>query len=433
MTEVTGTGRSSVSSLSMVPSTPNDSTSARPRISGTMAIILGTIVSAFSVYVFQVVAGRTLGTDGFAPIGVMWTVMFLVFTVLLLPVEQYITRHLTIAGGHYEYDRSGTALVGGTILVGIVLGVGFVLANVDRFFDGVPAFALVMFVNLAGRSVLAVARGFLAGRRRFHAYGAAIAAEGAVLIALAIIVAVVHPTTLAFAVAMSLGPLAVMLFHPFSGGHREAPLASVTSQGIGFLAPLVIATGASQVVLSIGPIVVGFVGGTAAAISVFFITFTLFRGPVTSSYNLVARVLPDFTALAASGEQHRLSAWASRLGVVGLATIIVFGVSGWILGPAVVGLLYGTEFRPSAELAALGAAGVGAALIALFLNQIYIARGETGRLAVIWVIALAAAGMCLVVYQPEPAIRVGTAFLVGEVIAMGLLALVGTAAHWAER
>jgi O-antigen/teichoic acid export membrane protein len=396
-------------------------------------MILGTMVSAFSVYVYQVIAGRNLGTGGFAPIGVMWTVMFLVFTVLLLPVEQYVTRHLTITGGRTAGDRTGITLVGGTIAVGILLGVGFVLATLDRFFEGAPVYALVMFVNLAGRSMLAVARGYLAGRRRFHAYGAAIAIEGVALVFLSLFVAAVNPTTLAFAIAMSLGPIAVLLVRPFSGGHRGEALQDATSQGVGFLGPLIIATGASQLVLSVGPIVVGFVGGTAAAISVFFITFTLFRGPVTSSYNIVARVLPDFTALAARGEQHRLSAWAGKLGLIGIATIVVFGASGWILGPAVVDLLYGGEFRPSSHLAALGAAGVGAALIALFLNQIYIARGETGRMALVWVSSLLVAGLALVVTSAEPVIRVGTAFLAGEATAMVLLATVGTLVHWRDR
>jgi O-antigen/teichoic acid export membrane protein len=396
-------------------------------------MILGTMASAVSVYVFQVIAGRNLGTDGFAPIGVMWTVMFLVFTVLLLPVEQYVTRHLTITGGRTEGDRTGVLLVGGTIAVGILLGVGFVLTTLDRFFEGAPVYALVMFVNLAGRSMLAVARGYLAGRRRFHAYGAAIAIEGVALVALSLFVAAVNPTTLAFAIAMSIGPIAVLLVRPFSGGHRGEPLQDATSQGIGFLGPLIIATGASQLVLSVGPIVVGFVGGTAAAISVFFITFTLFRGPVTSSYNIVARVLPDFTALAARGEQQRLSAWAGRLGLIGIGTIVLFGASGWVLGPAVVDFLYGGEFRPSSHLAALGAAGVGAALIALFLNQIYIARGETGRMALVWVSSLLMAGLVLAVTSAEPVIRVGTAFLAGEATAMVLLAIVGTVVHWRGR
>jgi len=396
-------------------------------------MILGTMVSAIAVYVYQVVAGRMLGTDEFAPIGVMWTVMFLVFTVLLLPVEQYVTRHLTITGGRTAGDRTGIVLVGATIAVGIVLGVGFVLVTLDRFFDGDAIFAVVMLINLSGRSLLAVARGYLAGRRRFHAYGAGIAIEGVALVFLALGAAALSPTTLGFAIAMSLGPLSILLIRPFHGGYGGDPLRDESSQGFGFLGPLIIATGASQLVLSVGPIVVGFVGGTAAAISVFFITFTLFRGPVTSSYNIVARVLPDFTALAAKGEQHRLSAWAGKLGLIGVATMIVFGISGWILGPTVVDFLYGGEFRPSSHLAALGAAGVGAALIALFLNQIYIARGETGRMALVWVSSLVVAGVVLVVTSGEPVIRVGTAFLAGEATAMVLLAGVGTLVHWQDR
>ena len=396
-------------------------------------MILGTMVSAIAVYVYQVVAGRMLGTDEFAPIGVMWTVMFLVFTVLLLPVEQYVTRHLTITGGRTAGDRTGIVLVGATIAVGIVLGVGFVLVTLDRFFDGDAIFAVVMLINLSGRSLLAVARGYLAGRRRFHAYGAGIAIEGVALVFLALGAAALSPTTLGFAIAMSLGPLSILLIRPFHGGYGGDPLRDESSQGFGFLGPLIIATGASQLVLSVGPIVVGFVGGTAAAISVFFITFTLFRGPVTSSYNIVARVLPDFTALAAKGEQHRLSAWAGKLGLIGVATMIVFGISGWILGPTVVDFLYGGEFRPSSHLAALGAAGVGAALIALFLNQIYIARGETGRMALVWVSSLVVAGVVLVVTSGEPVIRVGTAFLAGEATAMVLLAGVGTLVHWRDR
>jgi hypothetical protein len=119
--------------------------------------------------------------------------------------------------------------------------------------------------------------------------------------------------------------------------------------------------------------------------------------------------------------------------LIGIAAVIVFGASGWILGPTVVDFLYGGEFRPSPQLAALGAAGVGAALIALFLNQIYIARGETGRMALVWVSSLMVAGVVLAVTTTEPVLRVGTAFLAGEATAMALLAGVGTLVHWRDR
>ena len=60
---------------------------------------------------------------------------------------------------------------------------------------------------------------------------------------------------------MSLWPISVLLVRPFSGGSRGEPLQDASAQGFGFLGPLIIATGASQLVLSVGPIVVGFVGG----------------------------------------------------------------------------------------------------------------------------------------------------------------------------
>ncbi len=72
-------------------------------------------------------------------------------------------------------------------------------------------------------------------------------------------------------------------------------------------------------------------------------------------------------------------------------------------------------------------------MIALFLNQIYIARGETGRLAAVWVLALAVAGLVLAVSGAEPVMRVGLAFLAGEGTAMVLLAAVAAIAHWWEK
>ncbi len=258
-------------------------------------MIAGTAVSAISVYGYQVIAGRTLGTEAFAPIGVLWTVSFLVFTVLFLPVEQYITRRFTL-GSHGDHAlRRDTILVAATIIGGVGIGATFAFFTVDTFFLGSSVYVLVMVGILTTRALLAVARGFLAGARRFRAYGMAVALEGLVVVVSAALVSVVAPTTLAFAVILGLGPLAALLVRPFKRSAMiEAPSGGL-NQGAGFLGALIMGTAASQMILAAGPIVVGFVGGTAAAISVFFITFTLFRGPVTSSYNIVARVLPDFT------------------------------------------------------------------------------------------------------------------------------------------
>ena len=430
---VDGGDSSGIVAVLMPATSKPDMSPDHRRISGAVAMIGGTAVSAISAYGYQVIAGRSLGTEGLAPIGVLWTVSFLVFTVLFIPAEQYVTRRLTIGGHHIDATRRDTRLVVATAVGGVVAGAVFAVVTVNVFFDGSSAYVLVMIGILSARAVMAVARGFLAGARRFRAYGLGVALEGLAIVGSAAIISMVNPSTLTFSLALVWSPLAVLVVLPFRTLEASEAAAGPLKQGAGFLGALIVGTAASQMILAAGPIVVGLIGGTGAAISIVFITFTLFRGPVTSSYNIAALVLPDFTLLAARGEQHHLSEWAGRLGLIGVGTVPIFGLAGYLLGPWVIEALYGSEFIPSRLLAGLGAAGVGAALIALFLNQIYVARGETGRLAAIWIVALVVAGISLVVFTPEPMVRVGIALAIGEVTAMTLLTVVGIATHWAER
>jgi O-antigen/teichoic acid export membrane protein len=381
------------------------------------------------VYLYQVIAGRTLGTEGFAPIGIIWTVSFLVFTVLNIPVEQYLTRRLTLGGGTWLPDRKAalTALV--PLAAGVVIGVVFVAATLDRFFEGAAAFVGLTAALLLVRSALTLGRGFLAGRRRFTTYGIAVALEGIVLVVLGAVVAATWASTLAFASVLVIAPLVIFLVRPLATTVDLPALRTSVPAESGFLGALIVATAASQLILAAEPIVVSFIGGSATAVSVIFITFTLFRGPVTSAYNLIARVLPDFTVMAAAGEDHRLNSWAERIGLAGVAVAALFGFSGYLLGPRVVELLYGAEFAPASTVAGVAAAAVGLALASLFLNQIYVARGETGRLAVIWVTALIAAATALFIVSAEPMERVAVAFFVGEATALLLLTSVTVVAH----
>lgn len=395
-------------------------------------MVLGTMTIAVSALGFQVISGRELGADSFTPVGVAWTVVFFSYTVLMIPAEQVITHRLILTGG--SWDRSMTAItpVAAAVVAATIGSAVFVAATLDRFFDGNPWFILAIAAAVASRGILAVGRGFLAGRRRFVAYGVVTGLEGMLLLPAAVVVAAAAPSALAFASLLAITPLSVVLIRPFAQDSSMEVLGEATAQGGSFLGALVIATGASQIILAGGPIVVGLVGGTAASVSIYFITFTLFRGPVTSSYNLIARVLPDFTALAARGEAHQLNIWAVRLGLAGLVTTASFGLAGFLVGPRVIQLLYGAEFAPDARAAALGAAAVGAALVGLFVGQIYVARGEAKKMAAIWIIALLCAGVALTVTPGEPLLRVATAFLIGELAATLLLAAAAIARHGSD-
>jgi O-antigen/teichoic acid export membrane protein len=96
---------------------------------GTGAIIAAT---ALSVYLFQVIAGRSLGPEGFAPIGILRTVSFLLFSVLYLPVEQYVTRRLILGGGRWQPDSTATLTVAIPLVAGVVIGAVFVAATRHR-------------------------------------------------------------------------------------------------------------------------------------------------------------------------------------------------------------------------------------------------------------------------------------------------------------
>jgi O-antigen/teichoic acid export membrane protein len=415
------------------------STSAQPTLpvpqdrAGTVAIVAGTAVSALSVYLYQVISARSLGSEAFAAVGVMWTVSFLVFTVLNIPVEQYITRRLTLGGGRWLPDRRAVLTAATPLVAGVVLGTGFTAMTLDRFFGGSMGFVVVAVAILTVRCFLTLGRSFLAGRRRFIAYGVIVALEGVALVGLSVVVVTIDPSPLTFSAILAIAPLVVFLARPLSMTVGLRVLADRVPAGAGFLGALVVATAAGQIILAAEPVIVSFVGGTATAVSVIFVTFTLFRGPVTSAYNLIARVLPDFTVLAAERDEHRLNTWAERIGMAGLAMAVVFGAGGWVLGPFVVELLYGEEFAPSSLVAGLAAAAVGCALASLFLNQIFVARGETGRLAVVWIGALVAAAVSLGVLRATPMTRVATAFFVGEAAALLSLVAVSVIAHRARR
>lgn len=404
---------------------PRSAEQQRAEKRGTATIVAGTAAGALAVLVYEVIAGRALGTDGFAPIGVLWTVGFIVFTVLMLPIEQYITRTLILAGGDGKAVRRHGPLIASVLATATIAGIAFSALAVDRFFDGDRQFVLVVAALLVTRSALVTARGFLAGHRRFGAYGIAITLEGAALVGGALVASLASAEAPAYGWAMALAPLTVFVLRPF---RKPAALGPARDEDVSpsyFLGWLLVATAAAQLILAGGPIVVSLIGGSPEEVSIFFVTFTLFRGPITSAYNLVARVLPDFTAMASDHRIDDLHRWARRL-VAGGAAFAAFGfVAAFLIGPLIVAAIYGDEFEPSALVSGLGGAGVGAGLAVLFVHQIYVARGHTRRLAATWLASLALATAIVALSPGDAIVRVAAGFAGGE---LGALVVLGVMA-----
>jgi O-antigen/teichoic acid export membrane protein len=375
-------------------------------------IVGATAYGALAVLAFQATASRDLGTDGFAPIAVLWTVMFLLPTVLMLPAEQHLTRALVVTRSQRQLAKIRRETIA-AFVVALVIGVLFTIATLDRFFQGNGIYIAITAGIVISRSIMATARGTLAGNRRFAGYGGSIALEASALLLGGVLVAIAGWPAPAFGVVMALAPLATLLGRPFRHDHVEIDQV-VDAQPGEFLAWLIMATAASQIIIAGGPIAVSFVGGSAAAVSIFFTSFALLRGPITSAYNLVARVLPDFTALAHGEDPRRLWDWAPRIALAGvLAAVVGAAGSGIVLIPLVT-VVYGSDFAPPLMAAILGGAGVGFGLGALFATQVYSAAADGKRLVLGWFAALVASAAILVLVDIEPISRVALAFAVGE-------------------
>ena len=181
------------------------------RSDGTAYIVGGSLVAGIGAYAYQLLGGRTLGAEAFAPVSVLLTIHFLTFIVLLLPIEQLVVRRLTI-----DRTRSGLPfkawLLGGMTVIGATL---FAYFGVDQYLNGDRRFILFTGLTVAAHFGFSAARGHLAGWRRFRAYGMSSGAASLVRLGVAIAVTVVRPSASAFAVGLLLGPLVVGLWRPF--------------------------------------------------------------------------------------------------------------------------------------------------------------------------------------------------------------------------
>ena len=384
------------------------------RAQGTTLMVAGGLLSALAAYLFQIVGARALGTVGFAPISVLWTMFFILATVVLVPAEQHITREA--ASGRRVLTTRGLLPPVVAMALSAVIGVLFVFLTLDRVFLGDPMFMVATTVLFVVYGLYEVARGVLAGHRKFGLIGWAMIGESAGRLILAVAFLAVAQVAISLAWAMALGGLTVLATRFWRFDHQAA--SGSMSAASKFLGVYVVGSAASQVLLGGAPLAVLALGGGPELISIAFVTFTLYRAPLTLTYLLQGRILPYLVRMAETGDRTEADRLITRIMTVGVGLCLAGALTGYLVGADVVQLLLGAEFRPSPEVAALVAGGVVAAVTTQLVGQFLVAQGRTAALTVVWSIGLAIAVVVLVVSSLEPLTRVSLAFAVGEVAAL---------------
>jgi O-antigen/teichoic acid export membrane protein len=394
---------------------------------GTHWMMVGVLVAGVGAYLFQVLGTRTLGEEAFAPIGAIWTIQYLVFSIFLHSVEVYATREVAI--GRSERLRLGTRLWPVIGAVAIALSAAAWLVR-DRLLYGLGDLAAVLGFIVLSFGAFVLVRGRLAGAGRFKAYGLVSASESCVRLLFASVVAVGAPSTRAFAWSLPIGGFVAAAWWPLLKGRRhelvpvERPdlAAPRTSR---FLLLTTGANGIAQFMLAGGPLVVVFLAAPPAEVSVFFVTMTAARVPIVLALGgLLSRVLASFTRLAEAGHVAALAQSARQATLATLAVGALGAAAGAVFGGPLVGALFGKGFTPPWWLASAAGGGMVLASGALLLNQLLIARSLEHRLPLPWIAGLAMFTLVIAATPGSPSARVAAAFVAAEVVTLAGLSLI---------
>ncbi len=383
------------------------------RAPGTAVLLGGTVVGAVAAFLFQAFGNRTLGEAAFAPIAQLWTVFFILVTVALIPLEQYVTRETSRGRRVLREDIRVIAVTAlGTAAVGGLIALSFL----DDLFGGDPLFIAFLVLLPIGYATLTVGKGVLAGNRRFGHMGWLLFWEGVVRLAAAFVFISIATSVRSLAWAMVAAPFAALGTRFWRFDRQTAVVA--TTGATGFLGAYMAGSGASQVLLAGAPLAIALLGGAPELASTVFLTFTLFRGPLTLIYSLQGRILPFLVKIAEEG--GGFGSITKRIVGGGLGLAVLGGGVGWLIGPEVVELLF--DARPDRLVAALAATGVVCASTTQVTGQVLVALGGTGRLAASWISGLLAALVVLPLVGLVPDRSVAVAFISGEVVALAVAA-----------
>ena len=403
-----------------------------PLPEGTLAVGAGLIVSGITAYGFLAISARALGPTRYAPLGVLWALMFVAGPGFFLPLEQEVGRALAErrargVGGGPLIRRA--CLAGGavaTILVLIALATGGVL--LEQLFDNKLLLMAGFLFGLTGYFAEHLLRGTLSGNGRFGTYGLVIGSEAVLRLAACVVLAVVGVNTAGpYGVVLGLAPFAATAI----GLRRErglvtsgpdAPWAELTS-ALGYL---LTASVLAQLLVNSGVLAVQLLASEAEAevAGRFLNGLIIARVPLFMFQAVQASLLPALAAHAGAGRHQDFTAGLKRLLAVVVAIGVLATITAWAIGAQVVELLFGAGFELTRTDLAYLAGASAAYMLALALAQALIALSAYARVVMGWAWGVAIFFFTVTTSDAALLPRVERAFLAASVIAaivMGLL------------
>jgi O-antigen/teichoic acid export membrane protein len=365
---------------------------ANPLPEGTVAVGVGLLVAGFTAYGFLVVSARALGKEAYAPLAVLWNILFLVGPGVFLPLEQEVARALasrrarSLGGGPVVRKA---AFLGGAMAAALVLVV-IVTSQLllDHLFDGEVLLVIGLAIGLIGYYLEHLTRGTLSGNGRFRPYSILLGTEGAFRFVMCVLLAAVGAAVAGpYGLALGVAPL-VAVAVALRGQHHlvePGPDASWSELSTA-LGALLAGSVLAQALVFGGPLAVRLLATDtqSAEVGRFTNGLIIARVPLFLFQAIQAALLPKLSALASAGRFSEFRRGFKRLlavvaGVGALGTVVAF-----LIGPEIVTFMFGEEFDLGHRTLGLLAASSAIYMVAIAMAQAVIALGGHTRMALSW-------------------------------------------------
>lgn len=366
-----------------------------PLPEGTVAVATGLVVHGVAAYGFLALAARTLGQEQFAPLGVLWSMIFLVGPGVFIPLEQELARAIAVRRARQE--GSGpvirrAAVIGALTAAGLCV-VTLLLSGVIRreLLRGETALLAAFALGLVGYLLGHLTRGTMAGLGRFRAYGIYLGGEGVLRLLGCVVLAAagvqaVGPYGLLVGTAPVLAVLLAVAPERIGPTLREDGPAAPWSELSGNLGALLAGSLLSLALMNAGPVAVellatadeaGTAGTFVAGLVIARIPFFVFQG-------IQGALLPKLASLAGAGRWDAFRSGIKRLVVVVSALGAAGIVAAAAVGPTAVQVLFGDDFALSQRSMTMLALAVALYIVAMSLAQGLIALGRPAQMALGW-------------------------------------------------
>lgn len=394
------------------------------RTRDTTTLAVGSVLSGLLAYLFFALTTRALGAAEAAPVSMLWTYWTFAAAALSFPLQHWIAQSAASQGGTGAVARAMPRLLQVVLLVTVLSMLVAWLFRSVLFHSDSWAYPVLVGVVTIGAAFIGVVRGGLTADHRFIALSITLVGEnGTRCVAAILLIAAGDSSAFWYGFVLAAGSF-IGAFWPSSYLFSRAASSGAGRASLRFLGGTASGQLIGQTVLTSGPVVLAFLGGTPGQITSLFAALALFRAPYQMALALVSRLTGFLTLLQVQADLARLTRVRRMLlAAVIVASPLAAAVGAW-LGPWLLPIVFGDEVSLSAGLCAVIAVASTVALATLVATVMVLAQARGGPLARSWLVAAGVGLLVAVVGPGAPLDRTVWAFLVAEVVALVLLLLV---------